>query len=88
MPKRLNDTKAIAESPVRIGRGAVGETLTIDVRPIDNGFITRHSHFKEHGDYSCKETYSSERPNIHKTQNTEETAPNPMRAAISALNRK
>lgn len=87
MPKRLDGIKAIKESSNRVGRKGMGETLTIDVRPIDNGFITRHSHYKDDGSYSCKEMYSDKRPKVGAAEEPNADT-NAMRTAADFLNRK
>lgn len=42
---RLNDTAAVAAMPVNAMRAGANRETTESVRQIDNGFITRRSHY-------------------------------------------
>lgn len=68
---RLNDTKAIADKPSRPmnGLGNNGmESMTVEVRPIDNGYIRRESRYDAEGNYSCRESYSPTRPSTNESK--------------------
>lgn len=59
--KRLNDTKAISGmKPV----SNLGESVNIDIRPIDNGYIKRETKCSDVGGYTSKETFHSEKPSL------------------------
>jgi hypothetical protein len=58
--RRLNDTAAITSmpSPAAIGDS---ESLNVEVRRIDNGYITRESRYSQ-GDYKSCERFSQDKP--------------------------
>jgi hypothetical protein len=64
MAKRLNDTAPIAAMPKKGGMRQ-GESINIEIRPIDNGYIKRESKYMDNGEYTCKETFSPDRPTIN-----------------------
>jgi hypothetical protein len=61
MGKRLNDTAAIARATPK-GDSSTHESVSVEVRSIDNGFIKRTSTCGSDGSYNCKEEFSSARP--------------------------
>lgn len=58
---RKSDTKAISDKPMKLPKGG-HESMTVSVRPIDNGYIKTESRYSDTGDYSSKESYSQEKP--------------------------
>lgn len=57
------------------------ESLSVEVRPIDNGYIKRESRYSDTGDYSSKETYSQDKP----VMTTETPKNNMMADAIKSI---
>lgn len=55
---RLNDTMALASRPA-----SPGVERTVDVKKIDNGYVTRTSEYNSRtGKYTCAEEYSKDPP--------------------------
>lgn len=76
---RLNDTVAIeATAPYSLGGS---ESRSINVRKIDNGYVTTESSCKD-GRYESKDTYSATPPKLG-----EDMAENPMQRAANYLKR-
>lgn len=77
---RKSDTKAIADKPMKNPKGG-NESTTITIRPIENGYLKSESRYGDNGDYSCRETYSQQRP----TTATETPQSNLMADAIKSI---
>jgi hypothetical protein len=54
--KRLNDTAAICAP-------GDAERLSMEVRPIENGYVTRHSRHGKDG-YESREVFSAQKPEM------------------------
>lgn len=84
MAKRLNDTDAIVAMPMR-GTSGGNESMNIDVRKIDNGYITRETRYSDGGGYQSKETYSPTKPSLNPSIGK---GGNLMKGATDYLNKK
>lgn len=82
---RLSDTEAIVKEGIK-GRPQLSESLNVDVRSIDNGYIRRESKYGDDG-YSCKETYHQEKPDVDGLK-PEIKKGNILSSATEYLNRK
>ena len=80
MAKRMSDTEALTVKPYG-GKMQKGESVNIDVRPIDNGYVVRKTQYSGDGDYSCSESFSKDRPNIDGAK----TSVNRMKMAVDYL---
>lgn len=78
--KRMNDTNAVAAMPSKGGMRK-GESINIEIRPIDNGYIKRESKYMDNGDYTSKETYTPDRPSV----DTPKSGNNMMKAAVDFI---
>lgn len=78
--KRMSDTAAVAAMPSKGGMRK-GESINIEIRPIDNGYIKRESKCMDNGDYTSKETYSPDRPSMEAPKG----GSNMMKAAVDFI---
>ena len=81
MGKRLDDTSAIANTPLR-GKGERMETT--EIRKIENGYITRRTSYQD-GDYSVAEIHSEGYPAPDRSSDAGSES---MKRAVDHLNRK
>ncbi len=73
--------KPITSIP-KSGKMGKNESVSIDVRSIDNGYVTRRSQYGD-GTYSSTESYSKEKPSL-----AEMPTSNSMKAAVDYLNKR
>lgn len=83
MAKRMNDTKAVKAMPAMGGSLGNGDSLSVDVRKIDNGYITRSSSYKN-DEYHSRESYSPDKPDFSVQSDTQQES-STLRKAIDSM---
>lgn len=63
MAKRMSDTAAVKNMPSPSGELGSDTSVSVSVRKIDNGFVTREARYGN-GEYTEKETYTPTTPNL------------------------
>lgn len=73
----------LASAPVKARKPDSHESVSVEVRPIDNGYLLCRSHCKPNGEYVRTETYSADRPRLDLSANS--TPPSSLRDAVKSL---
>lgn len=83
--KRLSDTAAVAAMP---GTGQDTQSMSVDVRKIENGYVTRTSTYGSDS-YESRERFTKEAPKLRDPMDTRRGSHNSgsLRGAIGLLNK-
>lgn len=73
----------LASAPVKARKPDSHESVSVSVRPIDNGYVLCRSHCKPNGEYVSTETYSPDRPRLNLTADRMPTSS--LRDAVKSL---